>query len=111
MVASTGGEPSARQFRHDKAASPNGPRAIAIHYLREEAGTHRYNVGTDTPKLCATSCGGVPLANSFLAALTLLSVIRRFRPPTRPRHRADSSPARVRSMINSRSIWARLAIT
>ena len=37
-------------------------------YVREEAGTHRYNVGTDTPKLCATSCGGVPLANSFLAA-------------------------------------------
>src|SRR4029077_16490341 len=26
--------------------------------VREEAGTHRYNVGTDTPKLCATSCGG-----------------------------------------------------
>jgi hypothetical protein len=24
--------------------------------------------GTDTPKLCATSCGGVPLASSFLAA-------------------------------------------
>ena len=23
-------------------------------YVREEAGTHRYNVGTDTPKLCAT---------------------------------------------------------
>ena len=37
-------------------------------YVSEEAGTHRYNVGTDTPKLCATSCGGVPLANSFLAA-------------------------------------------
>jgi hypothetical protein len=37
-------------------------------YVREEAGTHRYNVGTDTPKLCTTSCGVVPLANSFLAA-------------------------------------------
>ena len=37
-------------------------------YVREDAGTHRYNVGTDTPKLCATSCGGVPLANSFRAA-------------------------------------------
>jgi hypothetical protein len=37
-------------------------------YVREEAGTQRYNVGTDTPKLFATSCGGVPLANSFLAA-------------------------------------------
>jgi hypothetical protein len=37
-------------------------------YIRDEAGTQRYNVGTDTPKLCATSYGGVPLANSFLAA-------------------------------------------
>ena len=24
-------------------------------YVREDAGTHRYNVGTDTPKLCATT--------------------------------------------------------
>jgi DNA mismatch endonuclease Vsr len=45
------------------------------YHVREEAGTHRYNVGTDTPKLCATSCAVVPLANSFLAALALLSVI------------------------------------
>jgi hypothetical protein len=37
-------------------------------HVREEAGTQRYNVGTDTPKLCATSFGGVPLAKSFLAA-------------------------------------------
>ena len=37
-------------------------------YVLEEAGTQRYSVGTDTPKLLATSCGGVPLANSFLAA-------------------------------------------
>jgi hypothetical protein len=44
-------------------------------YVREEAGTQRYSVGTDTPKLFATSCGGVPLANSFLAACTLPSVI------------------------------------
>jgi hypothetical protein len=47
-------------------------------HVREAAGTQRYNVGTDTPKLCATSCGGVPLTNSFLAAWILLSVIRRF---------------------------------
>jgi hypothetical protein len=53
-------------------------------YVREEPGTQRYNVGTDTPKLCATSRAGVPLSNSFLAAWILLSVIRRFRPPTRP---------------------------
>ena len=31
-------------------------------YVCEEAGTQRYKVGTETPKLCATSCGGVPLA-------------------------------------------------
>jgi hypothetical protein len=41
---------------------------LSPHYVREEAGTQRYNVGTDTPKLCAASCGGVPLANSFFAA-------------------------------------------
>jgi hypothetical protein len=46
----------------------SSPPPAAGPYMREEAGTHRYNVGTDTPKLCATSCGGVPLANSFLAA-------------------------------------------
>ena len=46
----------------------SGPHLIATPYDREEAGTHRYNVGTDTPKLRATSCGGVRLANSFLAA-------------------------------------------
>ena len=39
-----------------------------LSYVREEAGTQRYNVGTDTPKLFATSGGGVPLANSFRAA-------------------------------------------
>ena len=41
---------------------------VASPYVSEEAGTHRYNVGTDTPKLCATSCGSVPLTNNFLAA-------------------------------------------
>jgi hypothetical protein len=41
---------------------------IASPYVRAEAGTHRYNVGTDTPKLSATSLGRVPLANSFWAA-------------------------------------------
>jgi hypothetical protein len=28
--------------------------------------TQQYNVGTDTHKLCATSCGGVPLAAKFV---------------------------------------------
>ena len=32
-------------------------------YVREEAGTHRYNAGTDRPKLCATSCGGQSLVD------------------------------------------------
>jgi hypothetical protein len=80
-------------------------------HAREEAGTQRYNVGIDTLKLCATSRGGVPLANSFLAAWILPSVIWRFLPPTRPWRLAASSPARVRSIMSSRSIWARLAIT
>ena len=50
------------------ARSGNCDRVMSLGYVREEAGTQRYNVGTDTPKLFATSCGGVPLANSFLAA-------------------------------------------
>jgi hypothetical protein len=41
--------------------------------MLEKAGTQRYNVGTDTPKLCATSCGGVPLANSFFAEFAVYS--------------------------------------
>ena len=49
-----------------EAGSPS-----ASPYIREEAGTHRYNVGTDTPKLCATSLGRVPLANSFSGGLNL----------------------------------------
>jgi hypothetical protein len=47
-------------------------------YILVEAGTQRYNVGTDTPKLWATSLGGVPEESNFLAALTWPSVIRRF---------------------------------
>ena len=70
--------------------------------MRLEAGNQRYRVGIDTPKVCATSMGGVPATNSFLAAWTLLSVIWRF---------AAAKPFRVRSMMSSRSIWARFAIT
>ena len=68
-------------------------------YILVEAGSQRYNVGTDTPKLWATSLGGVPEESNFLAALTLPSVIRRFRPPTRPCRFAASNPACVRSII------------
>jgi hypothetical protein len=75
-------------------------------YILVEAGTQRYNVGTDTPKLWATSLGDVPEESNFLAALTSPSVIRRFRPPTRPCRFAASNPARVRSIISSRSICA-----
>ena len=48
---------------------------------------------------------------SFLADATLLSVITRFLPGIRPNLRAASNPARVRSMVRSRSISARLAMT
>jgi len=46
-----------------------------------EAGIHLYRVGTEIPRLLATSRGGIPLARSFLADLILLSVICRLRPP------------------------------
>jgi hypothetical protein len=63
-------ESSAPQFRHDRRSHflTEWSTPTASPYIREEAGSHRYNVGTDTPKLCATSCGAGPLANSFLAA-------------------------------------------
>lgn len=64
----------------------------------------------ETPRLPATSRGVTPLASSFLADLILLSVICRLRPPLRPNWRATSRPARVHSMVSSRSISARLAI-
>jgi hypothetical protein len=35
-------------------------------YILVEAGTQRYNVGTDTPKLWATSLGDLPEESSFL---------------------------------------------
>ncbi len=76
-----------------------------------EAGSHLYKVGIDTPRLLATSRAGTPLDRSFFAALTLVSVICRLRPPVRPSWRATSKPARVRSTISSLSISAKLAMT
>ena len=42
-----------------------------VRYAMVEAGIHRYLVGTETPRLLATSRGGSPLASSFLADLIL----------------------------------------
>jgi hypothetical protein len=50
-------------------------------------------------------------SNSFRADSTLLGVIRRLRPATRPHRRAAARPARVRSANSSRSICAREAMT
>lgn len=65
-----------------------------------EAGIHGYRVGTDTPRFLATSLGGVPEASSFRSDWILLSVMRRFRPPVRPKRLAASRPAHVRSTIS-----------
>jgi hypothetical protein len=35
--------------------------------LQEDAGSHLYKVGTDTPRFFATSLAGIPLAKNFLA--------------------------------------------
>jgi len=51
-----------------------------------------------TPELCATSCGRVPLAKSFLAARILLSGIWRFRSshgPLAPRRQELDAISRV----------------
>jgi hypothetical protein len=41
------------QSRSDRLVGPHLPFSQVL-YIREEPGTQRYNVGTDTPKLCAT---------------------------------------------------------
>lgn len=76
-----------------------------------EAGSHLYKVGTETPRLLATSHVGIPLDSGFSAALILLSVISRFLPPLQPSWRATSRHAHVRSTRSSLSILARLANT
>ncbi len=65
----------------------------------------------ETPRLAAPSRGATPEANNLRAASSLEGVILRWRPPTRPCDLAASSPARVRSMSSSRSIWASEAMT
>ena len=60
--------------------------------------------GIETPRLRATSLGDTPLIKRVLPDRILLSVIRRFRPPTRPSFFAATSPARVRSTSSSRSL-------
>lgn len=58
-----------------------------------EAGSQLYRVGTETPRLLATSRAATPLESSFFAALILPSVICRLRPPLRPSWRAISKPS------------------
>ena len=58
-------EASAPQFRHHKATLTEASTSYPESYVREEAGSQRYNVGTDTPKLCATSSGRVPAFREF----------------------------------------------
>ena len=55
---------------------------------RSLAGSQRYKVGADTSRWWATSRGGIPPASSARADSRLPLVIRRRRPPTRPRWRA-----------------------
>jgi hypothetical protein len=38
-----------------------------LHQECFDAGNQRYSVGTETPRSLATSLGGIPLANNFLA--------------------------------------------
>jgi hypothetical protein len=104
-------------LHHEEAITPNfnmvseSVSICTIPSRQEEAGSHRYSVGT--------SFTGTPPAKSLLADSNLLSVILRFRPPTRPsvsvaspsENRATSKPARVLSTVNPRSISTKLAIT
>jgi hypothetical protein len=66
------------------------------------AGTHRLSVGTEMPRLLATSQGGVPWLRSFRAERILAFVMTRLRPRTLPCSRAAWRPACVRSTMSSR---------
>ena len=74
---------SARRIRKIVRQGGSQKTNRKVRQARSDAGTQRYNVGTDTPRLWATSRGGTPLASSFLADSILLSVICRLRPPLR----------------------------
>jgi hypothetical protein len=41
-----------------------GARTPYSTYILVEAGTQRYNVGTDTPKFCATSLADIPVESN-----------------------------------------------
>ena len=58
---------------------------------RLDAGTQRYSVGIETPRFWATSRGDIPPFKSLRADSTFPGVIRRLRPPLRPRHRGQAS--------------------
>jgi hypothetical protein len=70
-----------------------------------KAGTHRYTVGTERPKLLATSRAGNPVTSRLLADLILLPVNPRFRPPFRASLRATSMPARVGSTFIEKAFY------
>ena len=53
--------------------------------------TQRYSVGIETPRFWATSRGDIPPFKSLRADSTFPGVIRRLRPPLRPRHRGQAS--------------------
>jgi len=62
----------------------------------------RYNVDRDTPRAWATSTIGTPSVIIRVACLRLTGLSAVGRPPLRPRARAASNPARVRSWMRSR---------
>src|SRR5512133_2157305 len=65
---------------------------------RLDAGTQRYSVGIETPRFSATSRGDIPSLKSLRADSTFPGVIRRLRPPSRPRRHRRGSCGEDRQM-------------
>lgn len=68
-------------LQQPSAPSPSNGTATASGSL---AGTQRYSVGIETPRLATNSLGGVPWLRTLRAERILESVMTRLRPPTLP---------------------------
>jgi hypothetical protein len=79
-----------------------------------ESGTpserYRYTVARETPSIFAISKAVMPLSRRLRALAAAASSTLRGRPPLRPLAAAAASPARVRSIMVSRSSWAKAAM-
>ena len=74
---------------------------------RHTIGKVAVHSGAETPNIFAMSVAGMPFSRGWRALAASASPTLRGRPPLRPLAAAAASPARVRSIMVSRSSWAK----